>query len=489
MRAFGVASLLLITVLILTTIGLAVPSVNLNVQEIGSGSGDVTSPVEWGRLWITYYRSGGVRYVDRVYLTLSDDVLNASVYVTLRTTTGANYTRELHRSTIRAGELLVFDFSNESIRKGRLNTSATSVTVVDGLGPPGSSGSIDVLVQEVGIGKPVPGSGCVLVNITERSGETLYNYSVRVQLRGNDLDWDTANESNIYVSALDGSPIYFWIKSYDEGNRRAVLWIKVPELPASGYALVCVNYGVWPNPYRQYNDLKRAFLYVDTFDFLNTSIWSLHGSPETIGGELVLEGGEWIWSGKGFGNHYALHLAAVLEPDNGTTYKSSGNRRYSLGPFIIALTDDSGTFYGEGIGRMYRGTTKRKRRGLLHFPSSGAPEDGDWANLRRSRYRFSREVYLFMTFYDGKLTFQQKTVDSNWDSIEVGNWERYFGFRNGYNQVGSSTVPAGQGTPGLGQWCGGPSRYGWLIVRNYVQREPQADVAGEAYLLSFEPSG
>jgi len=484
MKRCGTLLSIIMGVLIISS-GLAVPVFNVSVQGLGEGHATVSSPVNNGRMEVTYFRSG-YWYVDKVRVSLDTDLGEATVYVVLKTTRGETYVKNKTYQSVPAGTLLTFDFSGDRIRKSFLNVSASRVIVVSGRGN-AVSGRVNVSPEDIGVGIPREGVGCVLVNITERSGETLYNYSVRVEFGRRDIDWDNANESNVYFSTLDGKPLPFWIERWSDGNE-ADVWVKVPRIEANGNVLLCLNYGVWPNPYESYKSLRKTFLFLDTFDALNTSLWSVHGAP-TADGNLTLKAGDWVLLGRNFGDHYAVYLASYLGKDNGTVYTSSSNYNYSLGPFVIASFNGT-HLMGLGMGRRYRNNRPRGNvAGYLEFPSQ-SPDEGKWLNVRvKSRLKFERLWFLFITYVNGELAVYRKRADA-WDDPENGDWPRYYNYRNGYRLLASTSKLNGDGFFGLGQWSGGPSYYGWVIVRNYVDKEPEADVLGrtsDVYFLDFKP--
>lgn len=84
------------------------------------------------------------------------------------------------------------------------------------------------------------------ITITERSGNTLNNYQVRIQLSSADFDFSKANPdgSDIRFTASDKLTLLnYWIERWDPASGTAVIWVKVPQIPASGTVDIYMYYG------------------------------------------------------------------------------------------------------------------------------------------------------------------------------------------------------------------------------------------------------
>lgn len=84
-----------------------------------------------------------------------------------------------------------------------------------------------------------------------------------------------------------------------------------------------------------------------------------------------------------------------------------------------------------------------------------------------------------MTLYNNQLEFYQKNPDGNWGNIST------------YTLISSYSITVnGDGRIGLGQWSeynNNPSKYYWVVVRNYVDPEPSISVGYWYYRLVFHP--
>jgi hypothetical protein len=78
------------------------------------------------------------------------------------------------------------------------------------------------------------------ITIKEASGTDLKDYQIKIDLQGanpnepNCIDFSRINPdaSNISFKENNGKAINFWIKLWDYKNKKATIWIKVPEIPA-----------------------------------------------------------------------------------------------------------------------------------------------------------------------------------------------------------------------------------------------------------------
>ena len=486
-----ITSIMLVLILLLGTFGLAVPSITVSVQRIGVGSQRLVSPVLQGSIWFNtgltageLVFSGDLRAGTRVHISLRDANNNTIAY---------NYSIVL-TSDLVAGTVLRYSLVNPS-GATRVNVVKAVVTVLTpNYQTTFTSGNILVTSRELGVGIANTTVFCTPIIVKENSGQTLYNYSVLVVLDDSantnseawSVDWNVINATNLYFTDNAGNPLYFWVQSMDTNNRIAYLWVKLPILAAGSSSTLCLNYGVWPNPYSVYHDLYRTFLFVDDFNNFSTATWESNVPVTVNNGILELFSGQWIWTRRTFGRHYAVHFVTYLNYEGGTKFNNAPNTNnlyYSLGPFFMGYIAPDNTAYAEGVGGRYRlffGWPIRdsEAKGLLTF---GLPNDPDvtgyWdASRTNNQYNWRIPIYGTMTLYNGQLKFYQKPVDGNWGNVST------------YTQMSSYVVTVtGDGRIGLGQWSGGPSYYGWVVVRNYVDPEPSVSIGYWYYGIVFYP--
>jgi len=105
------------------------------------------------------------------------------------------------------------------------------------------------------------------ITITEQSGNDLSDYAVKIELDDTWDGWDTVIDgSDIYFLDENGNPLYYWIEKFDKQNKHAIIWVKIPFLPANSSITIYMHYGATPNPYAEYNDPNQVFLFFDDFE-------------------------------------------------------------------------------------------------------------------------------------------------------------------------------------------------------------------------------
>ncbi|RLB79669.1 MAG: hypothetical protein DRH17_13440, partial [Deltaproteobacteria bacterium] len=110
------------------------------------------------------------------------------------------------------------------------------------------------------------GSFFVPVTVCERSGSNLTDYSVKIVLNESNFDgWNnfaSAVGKDVYFLDDEGNPLYFWIESFDLSAKRAVIWVKVPQLPAGSEITIRMYFGDPYNPYSMYRNMSMVFVRV-----------------------------------------------------------------------------------------------------------------------------------------------------------------------------------------------------------------------------------
>jgi len=80
------------------------------------------------------------------------------------------------------------------------------------------------------------------IAIQENSGETLRDYQVLVALSGSDFSGEAqADGDDIRFTDADGRELSYWIEEFDAGSERAMIWVKVPLIPANGAVKVMLE--------------------------------------------------------------------------------------------------------------------------------------------------------------------------------------------------------------------------------------------------------
>lgn len=118
--------------------------------------------------------------------------------------------------------------------------------------------------------------------IISGSSTDLSNFQVRVQLDNTNFDFSKANPdgSDIRFTDSDGTtPIPYWIEEWDQSNQRAVIWVKVPKIPAGGSTTIYMYYG--NSSATDAGDGNAVFEFFDDFEGASlSSNWLAFDDPE-----------------------------------------------------------------------------------------------------------------------------------------------------------------------------------------------------------------
>jgi len=139
------------------------------------------------------------------------------------------------------------------------------------------------------------------VTITEQSGSTLTDYQVRIELNSSNFDFSKANTdgSDIRFTEDDGTTLLnYWIEKWDDANEEAVIWVKVPSIPANSDVTIYMYYG---NPSAvSESDPEAVFEFFDDFEgsSLDTSKWGQSGGTVTVENGIlsVVSGTSGTWA-------------------------------------------------------------------------------------------------------------------------------------------------------------------------------------------------
>ena len=121
----------------------------------------------------------------------------------------------------------------------------------------------------------------VEITISNNVATTLRNYQVLVVLNSTNFDgWNYLQRdgSDIRFTSSDGATLIpHWIEYFDYPGRYAVIWVKVPQIPASGTITIYMYYG---NPQAgAASNGSAVFDFFDDFTTLNNTIWRAVSSP------------------------------------------------------------------------------------------------------------------------------------------------------------------------------------------------------------------
>jgi hypothetical protein len=282
MRALNQRRLLVLSqviLLILVGFGLAVPSINVSVQEIGSGSGTLMPSACSGGFYVT---NNGIQ------VDIGNDLpAGTTVYVSLYNSNEKilETSSRTFSSTWPANAPFEVTFSQNALNQA--DFSKTRVTVLDGYSN-SSLGRISLYLQKLSTGN-WSGEYAQPINITYTGSKTLKNWPVKVVLSNSNpenpygsgtyyIEWDVLQNSvsSIHFVDKNGRLLYYWIEIFHPGTSSnnyndayAVIWVNVTEISPGGTQIWMI-YG--KGDYSSYNNGSKVFPFFD--DFETWSSWT-----------------------------------------------------------------------------------------------------------------------------------------------------------------------------------------------------------------------
>ncbi|WP_258084127.1 DUF2341 domain-containing protein [Thermococcus thermotolerans] len=495
-RKLRITSIMLVLTLLLGTFGLAVPTITVNVQEIGTGANRLVSPVWEGRY--TLWQSGTDVVAVELILT-ADMPAGTVVYVMLKNSSGvvvSNGTLVVGSGGIPAGT--PFNVTVTPVNSAWVDPTQTEVIILSSDYNTDLSGPIFVNTQKLGLGT-YDGSYSRPITVYGTSVFLDY-YPIRMLFISSNpsFPWDS-----LYFTNTTGSCLYYWkefngtfVNSDGRTYSWAVFWVNVTNIPANSNETIFVNYLGTGNPCSAYVNPNKVFLFYDNFSSLAN--WQTGGTPTISGGELQLDRGDWILSTRSFPVPYSVEVFTNLAYDDGTPYDTRGGGFfswvYSLGPFILPYVDSAGSGVGEGIGTEYlnwAGTLIPwgQQDGLVQADASSPITTLNW------NYGDSNPPYIMGQWEILNATVTSTSVD--FSQVLFLTWN---GARWALSTTPSTGIPAytqstssytitvtSDGRILLGQWSGGPTRVDFVFVRKYVSPEPTYTLGNVYYHLTFVP--
>ena len=174
------------------------------------------------------------------------------------------------------------------------------------------------------------------VTIQENSGTNLVDYAVKIQLNSGNFDFSRAKSdgSDIRFTLDDGTTLLtHWIESWDPVNQVAVVWVKVPNIPAGGSVTIYMYYG---NPNAQdASDIRNTFIYGEDLEVDYDGDGDIDNDDMTYAGwQIVSEyRGLWHVEKPGVCNSISYNWYYGSQA-RGCTYNVGLTRGYIVSPYI-----------------------------------------------------------------------------------------------------------------------------------------------------------
>jgi len=202
------------------------------------------------------------------------------------------------------------------------------------------------------------------ITIAERSGKNLTNYAVKIVLNSTNFNgWDSiayTDGSDIYFTDQNGNPLYYWIESFSKDNRQAVIWVKVPSIPANSITTIYMYYG-GANPYRPYNNPNNVFLIYDHLTDITGWFYVYHNLEGDGYMSLALDSGTYLkitiadyggsLGANGYaGKNYNIPISSGFELSIMLKYSVTPVSGYSDMGVGVIITDANGNTYRASWG-------------------------------------------------------------------------------------------------------------------------------------------
>ena len=130
------------------------------------------------------------------------------------------------------------------------------------------------------------------LNVQENSGKTLIDFQVRVELSGTNFPIEAKPDGiDIRFADENSKELTYWIELWDYSSNKAIIWVKVPRIPANGETKLLMYYN---NPSAiEVSNGKATFNFFDDFDGteIDESKWHInYGKPSVSDSVLSLNG-------------------------------------------------------------------------------------------------------------------------------------------------------------------------------------------------------
>jgi len=293
--------------------------------------------------------------------------------------------------------------------------------------------------------------------ITNNVNQALKDYQVRVDLTELNFYWDEARSDggDIRFVSLNGTVLPYWIEYWNASERKAVVWVKIPEIPANSKAIIYMYYG---NPSASsMSNGSSVFLLFDDFN------------------DGVLDGDKWTTVSGGGGSIVEEDGVVKITPDGSNRiYLRTANKyptpvAVEFSAYLYAPSIETSNIWLHALTRWDGQIT-----GTYDSPNNAMrfdmrPDDnllriyvfvnGSYDLLANVSADISLNVWYRVTIADDGTKF--KATVEGIGSLEVINDTTDYGYIGFASREQPSTEQV---------WID------WVAIRNYVDPEPNVSV-------------
>jgi len=315
----------------------------------------------------------------------------------------------------------------------------------------------ELLWKKAYMGYPLPDGNLYMyrrrVRITELSGNTLTDYQIKIEIGAGDPIFAharSAGEDIRFCYYPEENMIPHWIEKYDPDAEEAIIWVKVPEIPANSEVEIYMYYG---NPeVASASDGEATFEFFDDFigTEIDTSKWNIVDSTGVSVADSKL---------KITNNNGKIHSIPTFTPSTFSYVSEVLFKRVTVGDG--GITENS----------FYKSTTDSL---CYHGGADGYTDyirnDDSWINLGEMYVTADEWFYIILTANpDG-------TVDVS--VIKQATGETVF--QDSYtNTVSDEFIRLGRRADDDAWNAACEVYWDWVRVRKYVSPEPSVSVGAE----------
>ena len=280
------------------------------------------------------------------------------------------------------------------------------------------------------------------INVQENSGKTLVDFQVLVELSGTNFLLEAKPDGvDIRFADENSKELTYWIEEWDYSSKKAIIWVKVPRIPANGETKLLMYYN---NPSAiEVSNGEETFDFFDDFDGIgiDESKWHINSGKPSVSDSVLSLNGNCIVSEKveAFGYNYIFESFSKVS--------DTGNLPRSL----LRSTNDYNTL--DANDRFEFGSWETTDKMLLATVNDGIFH----SNTNNEKFPTSFEV-LGITRSSEKIeTFRQYDP-----KITV-----------------TKNIPNDQLYLQLYSWGGETHYIDWVRVRKYTSLEPTVIIGAE----------
>ena len=162
------------------------------------------------------------------------------------------------------------------------------------------------------------------VNVQENSGKTLVDFQVLVELSGTNFPLEAKPDGvDIRFADENGKELTHWIEEWDYSSKKAIIWVKVPRIPANGETKLLMYYN---NPSAiEVSNGDATFNFFDDFGGtgIDESKWQINNGRPSVSDSVLSLNGDCVISEKveTFGYNYIFESFSKIS-DTGALPRS-----------------------------------------------------------------------------------------------------------------------------------------------------------------------